>query len=221
MALTVEYDRNYLQKPTGYYSVARNEMVSYIPPGVSRILEVGCGDGSFGSAVKEKYQCEYWGIEPHERSARLAEKELDKTFNSVFSPGLLPDHYFDCIVFNDVLEHLMHPDKVLSEVKSKLQGRGFIVASIPNFLNYQNVVSLFKTEDFQYGDYGILDRTHLRFFTKKSIERLFLEGGFTIKTIEGINQNTSSLKYKLINALMLNKLYNYRFLQFAIVAQRV
>ncbi len=215
----MQYDNRYLEKDISYYRLDRGEMLGFVPAGAKRILEVGCGNGAFALAVKKRQDCEYWGIEPYEDAAREAGKIVDRLIVGLLHADDLPDTYFDCIIFNDVLEHFTDPGEVLRLLRSKLSRNGYIVASIPNFVNYINLVNILTTEDFRYEDSGILDKTHYRFFTKKSIERLFREQGYEIKRLEGINRNIFSLKYKVLNFIFFNRLYNYRFLQFGVLAQ--
>ena len=85
------------------------------------------------------------------------------------SAHLLPDNNFDVVIFNDVLEHFENPWAVLENVKTKLNASGVVVASIPNVAYITNLVELILKKDWRYKpEGGILDKTHLRFFTKKS-----------------------------------------------------
>lgn len=179
---------DYKEKDFSYFQNERPEMLPFIPGEAKKLLEVGCGNGAFGRLIKEKRECEYWGIEPDKKAAKIAEENLDKIFAAVFDEALdLPAHYFDCIIFNDVLEHLYNPWKVIRDCKKLLAESGCIVASIPNFFYLPNLKELYKTREIRYKESGILDFTHLRFFTKKSIKALFEENGYEISTIEGLS----------------------------------
>ncbi|MGO9531618.1 MAG: class I SAM-dependent methyltransferase [Syntrophobacteraceae bacterium] len=205
-----------------YYKLGREDMLNFIPPGVRRILEVGCAEGNFGEILKRKGVSEVWGIEVCENVAFEAKKKLDHVLVADIESGplSLPTDYFDCIVFNDVLEHLRDPWSVLSKIRSSLTDDGFIVASIPNVRYFPNIKHLLIDGEWSYTDLGILDRTHLRFFTKKSIVDLFAKSGFKIHVLTGISEYNSR-KFNLLNLLFANKLDDMKYLQFACVAKKV
>jgi SAM-dependent methyltransferase len=94
---------------------------------------------------------------------------------------------FDCIVFNDVLEHMADPWAALHTARGLLTPEGTVVASIPNVRNLETVFQLVVRGQWTYAASGVLDRTHLRFFTKRSIRVLFEESGFGIEAIGGIH----------------------------------
>lgn len=224
--MSTQYDNlsaQYESKPEGYYGVTREEMLPFLPATARKVLDVGCGGGGFGVSMKKfrKDITQIWGIEPNKEAASIAEGVYDKVICSTFDENVpeLADQKFDAIIFNDVLEHLIDPQSILKVCKKYLAEGGCIVASIPNIL-YFNVFfnQIILKQDWEYTGSGILDNTHLRFFTKKSIIRLFEETGYRIATIEGINANVYR-RYRLINFLALNKMYDWRFLQYAVVAK--
>src|SRR5512133_3306436 len=95
-----------------YYSLSRPEMVDFVPQSAKKILDVGCGEGRFGSSFKkEGSEGEVWGVEIDREAALVAQKHLDRVMVGNISDLLdaLPDRYFDCVVFNGVLEHLVDP----------------------------------------------------------------------------------------------------------------
>jgi len=103
-----------MAKTPEYYNGIRSEMLGYVPDHARRILEVGCGEGNFGAVLKRR-GAEVWGVEYAPEEASAAEKKLDKVFAGDITEltDKLPDHYFDVIVCNDVLEHLTNPYGVL------------------------------------------------------------------------------------------------------------
>ena len=131
----------------------------------------------------------------------------------------IPDNYFDCITFNDILEHLIQPGDVLRMMKAKLTENGIIIASIPNVRFYHNLYELLVKKDWKYEDYGILDTTHLRFFTKTSMKRMFEDSGYNIIKHEGINAN-SSWKLKLLNFLTFGSQSDMKYEQFVCIASK-
>jgi SAM-dependent methyltransferase len=103
----------------------------------------------------------------------------------------LPDHAFDLVICNDVIEHLADPDQFLEAIKSKMSPGAYLVGSIPNVRHISNLKGLLLHKDWQYEDAGILDRTHLKFFTEKSLRKLFTEHQFEVEMLSGINDVSS------------------------------
>ena len=129
-----------------------------------------------------------WGIDPSSSVSESASEVLDHFIHDFFSEDLnLPKHYFDVITFNDSLEHFPNHLPPLEACHSLLKPDGVIVASIPNVRYIENLRHLLFEMDWNYEDMGIRDRTHLRFFTKKSILRTFEEAGYQVLRIKGIN----------------------------------
>lgn len=211
----------YSNKQEGYYDAERSELLEFIPHDARTILDVGCSSGNFGQLVKKHRNCVYWGIEPDKRVADRASKKLDKVINKTFSEDLpeIQNCTFDVICFNDVLEHLINPEHALRQCKNKLTENGIIIASIPNILYFPVLSEILIKQDWQYQDSGILDDTHLRFFTKKSIIRMFENNGYEIIRIVGINPGTSR-KYKIINLLLLNYIKDWKYSQFVVQAKK-
>ena len=162
-------------KPKGYYDNVRQDMLKYIPADVKTSLEFGCGSGGFSTLIKDRFRAEAWAVEIDEKSAKTASEKLDKVVHSDAFEAIdkLPDNYFDCIIFFDILEHLVDPYSLLTSVKKKLTSRGVIVTSIPNVRSYRHLVDFVIRGNWDYKDQGILDKTHLRFFTRKSILKMF------------------------------------------------
>ena len=209
----------YENKPQGYYDNVREEMLKYLPETAKKILDVGCGNGAFASLVKQKNDAEVWGIELMENEAKIAVDVLDKVFVGNCEKHIdgLPKHYFDVIYLNDVLEHLVDPYSVLETLKSKLAPNGVVISSIPNVRFFRTFSKVVFSKDWKYDEFGIMDKTHLRFFTGKSIKRMYEELGYTILTHEGINV-TKSIKPLLFNILFLFTQMDVRYVQYATVS---
>lgn len=218
-------EKEYNEKDDAYYLHHRHEMLSYIPSNVKTVLDVGCSSGAFGKLVKDKFGCIVWGIEPDKKSASNAANLLDRVYNSFFDDNIdLEGKRFDCIIFNDVLEHLVNPFEALELCKHYLTPSGVIVASIPNIRFFDAVYHITVQGDFKYTGAGIFDKTHLRFFTKKSMERMFIDAGYKINRIDGINSikdlNYKGYKnFKILNTILLGKIADMEFLQFALSAR--
>lgn len=207
-------------KTDGYYVHTRPEMLKYIAKDANKILDVGCGEGLFSFQLKQMFGAETWGIELNPKAGALAQTRLDKVFIGDLNDIIptLPEENFNCIIFNDILEHLIDPYNALLSIKSKLHINGVIICSIPNVRYISNLKKLLYDKDWHYEDEGILDKTHLRFFTRKSIINMFNTLGFEILLIDGINPSKSKL-LKLVNILLLGNLEDSKYLQFATVVK--
>lgn len=171
-----------------YPHAARKEMQRFVPETAARLLDVGCNTGGFGVGLKEARTMEIWGVEANETAARQAEQVLDKVVIGNFGPELgLPAAHFDVVVFNDVLEHMVDPWGALRYGSELLAPDGTVVVSLPNMLHIENLLHLLRERDFHYEETGTRDRTHLRFFTKKSASRMFDECGYTVLRAQGVN----------------------------------
>jgi 2-polyprenyl-3-methyl-5-hydroxy-6-metoxy-1,4-benzoquinol methylase len=216
----MNYEHLYQDKKDTYYGHDRNEIFPYIPENLQTALDIGCGNGAFGSLLKAKRSCTVWGIEPNSVAAVAAEKKLDRVINGLFSKDMpeLASEKFDAIFFNDVLEHLIEPGETLIDCKNLLNVNGCIVASIPNVRWYPVVLSLLRYRDFKYEEAGVMDKTHLRFFTLKSMYRLFEDSGYRVVKAVGINKTTDFKYFNILNFLLFKSQEDMKFPQFVIVA---
>ncbi|MBH50264.1 MAG: hypothetical protein CMG69_05905 [Candidatus Marinimicrobia bacterium] len=185
-----------------YFEFSRPEIQALVNPNSQKILDVGCASGMFGSQIKEKLSAEVWGIEPVEEIGEKAKEVIDKVFIGRIEDHIcqLPDKYFDSIIFSDVLEHLEDPYSILDIIKEKLSNDGEIIASIPNVRHWSVLKGLLEGK-WEYQDAGILDRTHLRFFTKSSIKKMFQNAGYKITNISATKFGENKISPKLLNAL--------------------
>tara|TARA_Y100001972_G_C7641635_1_gene322407 strand:- start:716 stop:1375 length:660 start_codon:yes stop_codon:yes gene_type:complete len=214
-------DKAYHQKPDEYFESVRKEMVGFLPSDAVRVLDVGCGAGLFGEYLIEKNpKLEIWGVEFDKDAAAIADKKLEKCFPGGIEENLknIPDNYFDCIFFNDVLEHLLDPYTVLKEIQPKLAKNGVVISSIPNIRYFRNFNELVMKKNWDYTDSGVMDRTHFRFFTYKSIRKMFEEQGYEIILHKGLNR-TKSIRPFILNFFFLGFFWDILYLQFATVAK--
>lgn len=207
-----------MQTVSRYYQHYRSEMIPALPDQYAKVLEIGCGEGRFRTHLSLPH--EYWGIEPTALAAKVAEQNLDRVLMGTYEDkkAELPDHYFDLIICNDVIEHMTDPDLFLESIKSKLQAGGAIVASIPNVRHILNLYEVLVKKDWEYKDAGILDRTHFRFFTRKSLLAMLHRHQYEVEFFQGINPYVGdSWMKKLISQVAIGILgQDTRFLQFAV-----
>ena len=211
-----------LKKPIRYYAQSREEILQLIPNNTRLVLDVGCGDGSFGMSVKKAINAEVWGIELNSEAASIARTRIDNILVGDVSKVItdLPDSKFDCVVFNDVLEHLVDPFTVLLKIKNKLTAEGVIVCSLPNIRFIFTLYQLLVKKQWRYEDAGVLDKTHLRFFTKRSIMDTLEALGYKVLTIKGIH-GINLWKFCLLGIVSLGYLNDARYEQFVCIAKPV
>lgn len=203
-----------------HFGSTRSEMLQFLPDEYSKILEIGCNVGSFRQNIS--IPCEYWGVEPLKKAAEIAKTKLDKVLVGFYNQveNNIYDNYFDLIIANDVIEHIEQPWDFLYSIKKKMTENASLVLSIPNVRYYGNLKELLYEKDWKYKDSGILDSTHLRFFTEKSIIRLLDESGFIIEKMQGINslriRRRGLPKYWLVQFIFGKDI---KFLQFGVRAK--
>lgn len=179
--------RRRAKKAAAYYEGSRPEVAALLPEKSQRVLEIGCGTGEFREHLPP--DCEYWGIEPAVQPATSATTRMDRVLVGTFDDvrDQLPRHHFDLVIANDVIEHMPDHDAFLRQIRDFLAPGGCLVGSVPNVRCYQNLVELLFARDWQYRNEGILDRTHLRFFTRKSLLRSFSDNYYAVEAYTGLN----------------------------------
>lgn len=174
-----------------YFAQSRPEVARFLPAACKNVLEIGCGQGRFAKHLSVRQS--YWGVEPDPEAARVARTTLnhviDGTFDSAYSS--LPSGFFDLVICNDVIEHMPDHERFFDDIRTRMTRDGVIVGSIPNVRFLPHLIELVLHKDWDYGDAGILDRTHLRFFTARSFLRTVQDHGFAVEAFAGINSITA------------------------------
>jgi 2-polyprenyl-3-methyl-5-hydroxy-6-metoxy-1,4-benzoquinol methylase len=146
------------------------------------ILDIGCGEGFLDSQFQQAGN-RIWGIDfipdAKYRSSMEGYVQADLNHGLQPFPEMLRDRQFDKILLMDVLEHLQNPEKMLEDCKPLLRTNGAIIISVPNIVNI-SVRLLMLLGKFEYTDRGILDRTHVRFYTRASARKLLEDSGYEV-----------------------------------------
>jgi len=175
--------------PTNYVYGAnvRPELIPFLPSKYSKVLEIGSSYGAFRQNLASTN--EYWGVELNPTVGKLSEAVLDRVLVGDFDhvESELPDHYFDLVICNDVIEHMADPSGFLKKLKRKMAPHATLMGSVPNVRHLSVLMMLLLEKKWEYRESGIMDRTHLRFFSKIDIIKLLTQSDFAIDKIEGIN----------------------------------
>lgn len=171
-------------KQTPIHNNYNPDLLTFMPKDATRVVEVGCSSGALARAfLAHNPGCEYIGLEIDADYAEVAKSSCsrvlvgniehmdDATFNSLVPAG--------CWVFGDVLEHLYDPWAVLRRIRASMAEGASVVACIPNAQHWSIQVRI-NNGLLRYEDSGLLDRTHIRWFTRTTIHELFAASGFRV-----------------------------------------
>ena len=154
----------------------------------TRVLDIGCSSGSLGELLKKEKGCQVVGVDLDKDDIEIAKKKLDQAFVlNIESDELGILGTFDFVIFADVIEHLVDPVGVLKRVKTLLNSKGSVLFSIPNMAHMSTRLMLLKGR-FKYGEIGLLDKTHIHFYDKEEIERVFNSAGYGIEVFDWVER---------------------------------
>lgn len=172
-----------------YFNWERPEITGHIPAGSRRILDVGCGAGAMGAAIKRLHpQAQVIGIEYFAEAAQRAAGKLDEVWQLDLN-RLSPDQLvgtFDVITAGDVLEHLLDPATALRALRARIEPEGTLIISIPNIRHWSVLVPLLAHDRFTYEEAGLLDRTHVHFFTLTEMILMLQETGWNAESVASV-----------------------------------
>jgi 2-polyprenyl-3-methyl-5-hydroxy-6-metoxy-1,4-benzoquinol methylase len=207
---------DYANKPSQYFNNPRRDIVSLMPKGAKKVLEIGCGTGVTLAHLKEEGLAqEVHGMEWVKLDQ--AHPGVDQWLwgDAVRALERLEDGAYDAILCLDFLEHLADPWSFLEAVKSKLSPSGCLIASLPNLRRVKVLWNLAVRGRFDYAEEGIMDRTHLRFFTRKSALELMNSGGLEVDMWR-YSPFDSGSKGHILNALTLGLFRDFFTIQYLI-----
>lgn len=209
-----------LGKESSYFATLRPEIVDLVPAGPHKVLEVGCGTGVTAEALKKTGRAvETVGIEIDAEAAALAAGRMDRVLTGNLEQMEIPypENHFDYILCADILEHLVDPWAALRKLTKHLAPNGRLIASIPNIRHRRILKNLIFYGNWEYTRVGILDSTHLRFFTRKTAIQLFAAGGLEV---EGIRIRYIKRGDKWLRDLSLGLLEDFLALQFILIGKK-
>lgn len=169
----------------------------------STLLDLGCGSGSLGAYLQSQRGCTLDGVtlsdeeaslaRPHYRDVLIADLDtlaVDQAFHG---------KQYDYIICADVLEHLKQPERILSCCRDLLAPQGQVLISVPN-ANYSGLLMELMQGELRYRTEGLLDRTHLRFFTRKSLLRFLQEQSWSVQSLQTIERSLDNSEFKHLHA---------------------
>lgn len=210
----------YSDKDNSYFSNARTEILELLPLQLNEnahVLEIGCSSGHTLQWLKESGYCtRTTGVELY-ADVEVEKRKIDNFFKLDIEKSMpdLPNHSVDLILCLDVLEHLVDPWTVVGRLTDLLTKDGALVVSLPNIRNYHVLFDLVLKGRFEYTNAGIMDKTHLRFFTKSSAIALACSSGLSLLQVRA----TEVVRWqkKLLSKLGLEELIAK---QYIVVVQR-
>lgn len=181
-------------KQTPAHSVVNNELLSFMPLDCRRVVEIGCMHGVLAKVYRQRNpSAEYIGIDIDPDYAKVAAEVCTdamagdiellpaETFNALFPS--------DCWVFGDCLEHLRNPWSLVSRIREQIDPGGYLITCVPNAQHW-SVQQRLASGNFWYEDSGLLDRTHIRWFTRITLVKMFQDAGWQIENAISRNLNS-------------------------------
>ena len=212
----------YTQKDSSYYDQVRTDVVAMIEGSVATLLDVGCGSGATALKIGEVTGASFVaGIEFQGEAADRAVQRLDRVVvgnvEELPVQTFEPDS-FDLIVCADVLEHLVDPGETLAMLRTWLKKDGRLVVSMPH-MGHLTVILKLLFDRLEYEKEGVLDETHLRFYTLHTIRKLLTDSEFAIERVE-VNRS-KTLKFKILDLLTLPFGSRLSIFQYRLIARPV
>lgn len=181
-------------KQTPAHGVVNRELMAMIPDAARHVVEVGCMHGALAREWRAGHPAaRYTGIDIDPDYAKVAAEHCTQAFGA--DVETLDDARFarlfpsDCWIFGDCLEHLRDPWAVLRRIRERIDADGCLLACIPNAQHW-SVMWRLASGQFRYEDSGLMDRTHLRWFTRTTMIELFESSGWQV--VEGVSRNLNA-----------------------------
>ncbi len=206
---------------SNYFDGSRPEIAHLVPESCHTILDVGCGFGGLGRLLRSRGFNDLYGIEINpDATFKLEGTYVQHWIGDIEKMALpLKDQSLDCIIFADVLEHLVDPWVTLSRYLNLLRSGGTAIISVPNVRNLALLYRLLVKGRWDYEDSGLLDRTHLRFFTRNSLSALVGDSGLLIDSWH-VNRDQYTGVRKLFSSAMKLIVDDIDICQYIVVARK-
>ena len=166
----------------------------------STVLDLGCGSGALGQHLAETRSCTSDGVTLSEAEAVHARPHYRRVvvdnLETCDLTATFADQRYDFIVCADVLEHLSRPERVLHACRTLLAPGGKLLISVPNAA-YSGLLAELMQGEFRYREEGLLDRTHLRFFTRRSLTRFLAEQGWRLDSLETVRRELPESEFQV------------------------
>jgi 2-polyprenyl-3-methyl-5-hydroxy-6-metoxy-1,4-benzoquinol methylase len=197
----------YSSKAPSYFGGARADYVRELPDNrQARILEVGCGDGSTGVLALLEGKCgTYCGVELCKDAADKARNTISEVLIGNIEDQELPwpPEYFEALILSEVLEHLVDPWSALKKIRPLMKPGAMVFASSPN-VSHHRVIRMLIGGGWSLADLGVMDRTHLRWFTPQTYKALFESTGYIVDSVGEVEP--LSRKGRAVSFLTLGRL---------------
>lgn len=214
-------DDLYSVKPDSYFANARHDIVARLRTGPdARILELGCGAGGTGAATLAAGKAgHYTGIEMDSRAAALARDRLSEVIESDVETLDVSawTGRFDALIISEVLEHLTDPWRTVTGLAACLKPGSQVFASSPNVAHWRVLRSL-ALGRFDYKESGVMDRTHLRWFTPATYRDMFEQAGITVHSVEPLSQ--AAARARFVNWLTRDRFRHLTMEQIMVVGEK-
>lgn len=210
---------------SGYYARARSEILPHLPTRLTRLLDIGCGEGVTSSLIRSQHPGLGWigGVELVPAAAAKAEKVLDQVWcgnlETLAFEQSIPAGSIDAILCLDVLEHLVDPWQMVRRLSPLLHPEGHLIISVPNVRNWKFIRKLLFKGEFRYTDAGLLDRTHLRFFVRDTARELSESGGLKVTTLENAHPWRANEARQMLSKITGGILDDLMIKQFVVIAK--
>ncbi|HZQ68828.1 MAG TPA: class I SAM-dependent methyltransferase [Terriglobales bacterium] len=199
----------YRTKSQEYFSGARLDYVSELSASSdARVLEIGCAYGETGALALNMGKCgSYCAVELSESAAALAKSKLTEVVVGNVEQITLPweERSFDAMILSEVMEHLLDPWAVLQKLRPLMKPGAVVFSSSPN-VSHHSVLRMLMRGDWTLQDSGLMDRTHLRWFTPKSYRELFESTGYVVDSVRALGG--LGPKARLLNWLTFGQLHH-------------
>ncbi len=207
-----------------YFATARTEIEPHLPARVSRMLDLGCGDGSTTAFVRSKRDVAWAGgieivSEQGEAARRVCDEVWIGNIETMRPEAGIAAGSLDLVLCLDVLEHLADPWSVVKRLSPLIAPGGRLIVSVPNIRNWKFIWRLLTRADFNYTDAGLLDRTHLRFFVRHTAAALATSGGLSLTRIGNAHPWRPADTRRILSAITAGALDDIMIKQFLVVAE--